>query len=127
MKLEDYKKKEPFCTPEGYFPDLNRRIAEATHKAPAKDSTGKRVRIGLIAKWTTVAAMFAIILTIAVNGFDTSGHSTANRTYPIAQYIFATNENDHEEYYGYEYYEGLIDNYEVNDYTFYCCLTEYEQ
>ena len=68
MRLEDYKNRQPFSTPDGYFEELNMRIIEATSKAPAATPVParKRITLGMYARWTSIAAMFAIVCLIAV-------------------------------------------------------------
>lgn len=122
MKLEEYKKREPFKTPEGYFPGLNRKIAEATANAAAKDVAAKRIRIGSFAKWASIAATIAIIFTVALN---LPGSGTKENSQPTAEYAQAETE-PLEAVDEYSIYEEIIDNYKINDYTFYSYLTEYQ-
>ena len=139
MRLEDHKDRQPFSTPEGYFPELNRKIAASTANAPAK----KQFRIGIFARWASIAAAVAILLTVAVNITGTDSNiPTLNPTEPSVidtQQIAANNTNSNAdnstgllpeerdlnaEEYSNEYYEALIDNYTINEYTFYCYLTD---
>lgn len=125
MRLEDYKNRQPFSTPDGYFEELNKRIVEATSKAPAAvpAPARKRITLGMYARWTSIAAMFALVCLIAVksvfNGHTITGTSETSAT-EIAQTSNIDNITDE------EYFENLLENYTFDDYTFYCYLTEYE-
>ena len=139
MRLEDHKDRQPFSTPEGYFPELNRKIAASIANTPAK----KQFRIGIFARWTSIAAAVAILLTVAVR--VTTPDNTATTQQPAepsvtdTQQIAANNTNSNADNstgllpeerdlnadeYSNEYYEALIDNYTINEYTFYCYLTD---
>ena len=139
MRLEDHKDRQPFSTPEGSFPELNRKIAASTANAPAK----KQFRIGIFVRWASIAAAVAILLTVAVNITGTDSNiPTLNPTEPSVtdtQLIAVSNtagnvsnsaellpeEHDlNADEYSNEYYEALIDNYTINEYTFYCYLTD---
>ena len=123
--MEDYKNRQPFSTPDGYFEELNRKIIGATSKAPATAATPvkKSIRLGMYAKWLSVAAMLVFVCLIAFNG--TGNKQTAGSTILAAgteQTPADGTENIAEE----EFMDNLLDNYPIDDYTFYCYLTEYE-
>lgn len=125
MRLEDYKNRQPFSTPDGYFEELNRKIIGATSKAPAEPTTPakKSIRLGMYSKWLSIAAMLAFVCLIALNGTD--DNQTAESTILVADTEYIPDdgtENITEE----EFMDNLLDNYPIDDYTFYCYLTEYE-
>lgn len=125
MRLEDYKNRQPFSTPDGYFEELNRKIIGATSKAQAEPTTTakKSIRLGMYSKWLSVAAMLAFVCLIALNGTD--DNQTAESTILAADTEYIPDdgtENITEE----EFMDNLLDNYPIDDYTFYCYLTEYE-
>lgn len=125
MRLEDYKNRQPFSTPDGYFEELNRKIIGATSKAQAEPTTTakKSIRLGMYSYWLSVAAMLAFVCLIALNGTD--DYQTAESTILAADTEYIPDdgtENIAEE----EFMDNLLDNYPIDDYTFYCYLTEYE-
>lgn len=125
MRLEDYKNRQPFSTPDGYFEELSSKIIGATSKAPATAATPvkKSIRLGMYAKWLSVAAMLVFVCLITFNG--TGNKQTAGSTILAAgteQTPADGTENIAEE----EFMDNLLDNYPIDDYTFYCYLTEYE-
>lgn len=125
MRLEDYKNRQPFSTPDGYFEELNRKIIGATSKAQAEPTTTakKSIRLGMYSKWLSIAAMLAFVCLIALNG--TNDNQTAESTILAADTEYIPDdgtENITEE----EFMDNLLDNYPIDDYTFYCYLTEYE-
>ena len=125
MRLEDYKNRQPFSTPDGYFEELNKRIIEATSKAPAATPVParKRITLGMYARWTSIAAMFAIVCLIAVKSMFNGNTIKVTNEATVAENTLASNlDNITDE----EYFENLLENYTFDDYTFYCYLTEYE-
>ena len=125
MRLEDYKNRQPFSTPDGYFEELNKRIIGATSKAPAATPVlaRKRITLGMYARWTSIAAMFAIVCLIAVKSVFNGNTIKVTNEATVAENTLASNlDNITDE----EYFENLLENYTFDDYTFYCYLTEYE-
>ena len=118
MRLEEHRNRNPFGTPNGYFEELNRSIIDATCKAPAKPAQKKRFTLGY---WTRVAGYAAAISIVAIiagrtliaNAPDIMGGQNSN----LAQ---------EEQSYDSDFYDSLLENYTIDDYTFYCYLTEYE-
>lgn len=125
MRLEDYKNRQPFSTPDGYFEELNRKIIEATSKAPVTSDTPakKSIRLGMYAKWLSAAAMLAIVCLIAFNGI---GDKQAAGSTILAAGTEQTSADGTESITDEEFMDNLLDNYPIDDYTFYCYLTEYE-
>lgn len=125
MRLEDCKNRKPFSTPYGYFEELNRKIIEATSKAPAAPVTPakKSIRVGMYAKWFSVAAMLVFVCLIAFNGISDKQAAENAIIVTDTEYTAADGtENITDE----EFMDNLLDNYPIDDYTFYCYLTEYE-
>ena len=123
--MEDYKNRQPFSTPDGYFEELNRKIIGATSKAQAEPNTTakKSIRLGMYSKWLSVAAMLAFVCLIALNGTDDNQTTESTILAADTEYIPDDGtENITEE----EFMDNLLDNYPIDDYTFYCYLTEYE-
>lgn len=125
MRLEDYKNRQPFSTPDGYFEELNKRIIEATSKAPSVTPVParKRITLGMYARWTSIAAMFALVCLIAAKSvFNSHSIKGAIDTTVVESILASSLDNITDE----EYFENLLENYTFDDYTFYCYLTEYE-
>lgn len=125
MRLEDYKNRQPFSTPDGYFEELNKRIIEATSKAPSVTPVParKRITLGMYARWTSIAAMFALACLIAAKSVFNSHTIKGASDITVVESILASSlDNITDE----EYFENLLENYTFDDYTFYCYLTEYE-
>ena len=125
MRLEDYKNRQPFSTPDGYFEELDKKIIEATSKAPAAPLTPakKSIRLGMYAKWMSVAAMLVFVCLIAFNGI--SDKQAAENTIIVAGMEYTASDGT-ESITDKEFMDNLLDNYPIDDYTFYCYLTEYE-
>lgn len=125
MRLEDYKNKQPFSTPDGYFEELNRKIIEVTSNAPTASATPekKSIRLGVFAKWLSIAAMLALVCLIAFNGIyrERDGGITTPAGGIESTLADGTGLITDD-----EFIESLLDNYPIDDYTFYCYLTEYE-
>ena len=63
--------------------------------------------------------MFALVCLITVKGIFNDA-STDNKANTESLQAFETNSEEE------EYFDNLLDNYAIDDYTFYCYLTEYE-
>lgn len=118
MRLEDHKNRKPFSTPDCYFEELNRSIIEATSKVPAKPVAKKSHYIGTWARTLGYAAALAIVAIVTVKALvvDTTENTTAQNAGSTQEELIYDN----------EFYDALLENYTIDDYTFYCCLTEYE-
>ena len=73
MRLEDYKKKDPFATPEGYFAKLNSNILKATCGNSLPQEKRKKVSLVSRMRWVGYAAMIAIIATVAAGIISVPG------------------------------------------------------
>lgn len=116
MKLEDHKNREPFSTPDGYFEELGRNIIEATSKAPASVPAKKRITLG----WWTRTIGYAAILAIAVFIADRIAKSDDTASGKAV----ATNNTQEEQMLDNEMIDNILTNYPIDDYTFYCYLTD---
>ncbi len=112
MRIEEHNK-NPFSTPTGYFEELNTRIIEATSKT--EPIAKKSFIIGNWRRVLSYAAMLAIVALIA--GELISGGVRKNEGLATVQEEMTDD---------IEFYDTLLENYTIDDYTFYCCLTEYE-
>ena len=117
MKLEEHKKRNPFSTPDGYFEALNRNIIDATCKSPAKPVQKKSFVLG---GWTRVAGYAAAISIVAIITGRVLITNTPDGT--TGQNNLAQEEQSYDS----DFYDSLLENYTIDDYTFYCYLTEYE-
>lgn len=124
MKLENYKNRKQFTVPDGYFGTLNSRIKEVTCGEP-KAAPARPRRIHKYASYFSYAAMFAIIIGIAVH---TMPIPSTNGNHPAAHspssWEIAQNNSDKEN--ESEYIDNVFDNYHIGEYEFYCYLTEGE-
>lgn len=117
MKIEEYRSRNNFKTPERYFDNLDNRILEATVKtsvAPARKRT-----IGLWAKTLGYAATIAILLLLGANvtgSLITGGTAEENRS-------MAMEENSNEPIDN-EFIDNMLSSYPIDDYTFYCFITD---
>ena len=119
MKVEDFKNRNTLSVPEGYFESLQSKVASKTCRDGATAAKGKR---GL--GWRSIgyaAAMLVFVCLIAFNG--TGNKQSAGSTILAAgteQTPADGTENIAEE----EFMDNLLDNYPIDDYTFYCYLTD---
>ena len=77
----------------------------------------------MYAKWLSAAAMLAIVCLIAFNGI---GDKQAAGSTILAAGTEQTSADGTESITDEEFMDNLLDNYPIDDYTFYCYLTEYE-
>ena len=122
MKLEDYKKKDPFATPEGYFEKLNSDILKATCGSSLPQEKRKKVSLVSRMRWVGYAAMIAIIATvaagiIAVPGTDWKKGNASNE-------FTAGNTSEYDNSIDGEYIDNMLESYPIDEYTFYCYLTD---
>ena len=112
--LEENKKKV-FTVPDGYFEQLNRNIMNATAGKGATTTQHKRFVLGKFARIAGYAACFVIFLGIAAAVFTPEKKEDGTMT------TIATNENGDSEN---EYIDNVFNSYAIDDYTFYCYLTD---
>lgn len=114
---ERNNRNNPFIVPENYFDnfhnDLMLRISKTQHKKSCNSTAKKRFFINLFKQRSYAAA--SIICAFAMGALLYVSIATER----------ITNNNIAEEY-SYEYIDELLDNYSIDDYTFYCYLTDSE-
>ena len=108
-------KREVFTVPDGYFEQLNRSIMNATAGKDAPAPRRKRFILGKFARVAGYAACIAILLGIATTVF-TPEKETGNSITAIA-----ANENEDSNN---EYIDNIFNSYNIDEYTFYCYLTD---
>lgn len=106
MKFEDYKNSKPFKVPANYFEELNDNIIKMLPEKPLKKRTDKTIWNRAYA-YIGYAAIFIIIFAL--------GTTFLTNKMP--------NETIAEEYFETEDIDDILNNYPIDDYTFYCCLT----
>lgn len=112
MKITDNRKKEPFTVPDGYFEQLNSKILDATAKSRTAAQRRKSIAIGKLSRIAGYAAAIAIIAGITTNHFAQQ-HQAAGNT-ASAESIYADS----------EYIDNILNSYPIDEYTFYCYLTD---
>lgn len=122
MRLEDYKKKDPFATPEGYFAKLNSNILKATCGNSLPQEKRKKVSLVSRMRWVGYAAMIAIIATVAAGIISVPG---TDRKKGISPNEFtAGNTSEYDNSIDGEYIDNMLESYPIDEYTFYCYLTD---
>lgn len=118
MEERENKKKNSFTVPEGYFGQLNREILDATSEKRT-DTTVKRYRLGRFSRFAGIAAAITIVFVLAGNLFTNSGTTAAVAT---AGSTASSGYDDIDN----EMIDNLLSNYPIDEYTFYCYLTDTE-
>lgn len=115
MELNEYRRHNGFTTPEGYFEQLNRKIEDATCNNNGK---GKK-RIITQPKFAAImsyAAMIAVVAVVARHII--AGHPANNNAVCIAETAVIDGLDDS------DFIDNMLASYPIDEYTFYCCLTE---
>ena len=112
MEKPDKRKKELFTVPEGYFEQLNGKIIDATAGKPANEHRRKSHVIGRFSRIIGYAAAVAIIFGITANLIAPWHKVTGDST--TSDNAYADN----------EYIDNILNSYTIDEYTFYCYLTE---
>ena len=109
MKIEDFKNRQPFTVPENYFEQFTGNMMNMLPKEGGKEQKKHRtIALPRIARYISYAAIFIMVFAI--------GHTL----YKINN---NTNHATAEEHYEGEYIDEMLNNYPIDDYTFYCYLT----
>lgn len=108
MKLEDFKNRQQFTVPENYFEQFAGNMMNMLPKEGAKETKSRTIALPRIARYISYAAIFVVMFAIGAT-------LLINNNTP--EYL-AT-----EEYYEGEYIDEMLNNYTIDDYTFYCYLT----
>lgn len=109
MEIDDYKKRNCFRTPEGYFDKLNAQIKEATCKnvVALPKKRGFKQRIVEIMSYAAIIAIVTIVTTSII-----FRHTSKNNP----SIVF-------EEFNDSEFIDNMLTDYPIDEYTFYCYLT----
>ena len=112
MKEIDNRNKELFTVPDGYFEQLNSKILDATANRHKATPRRKSIAIGKLSRIAGYAAAIAVIAGITTNYFA-QHHKTAGDI-ASAESIYADS----------EYIDNILNSYPIDEYTFYCYLTD---
>lgn len=99
--------KQIFTVPEGYFEQLNREILSATVDRSATAPRRKNHILGKLSRVAGYAAAIALLFAVASNFFAPENWGDDS--------IASTAES--------EYIDNILNSYTIDDYTFYCYLT----
>ena len=112
MKNEHNREKEVFTVPDGYFEQLNKEILKATAGNSTVTPSHKSHFIGRLSRIIGYAAAVAIIFGITAN-LIAPWHNAGNNT-AKSETVYADN----------EYIDNILNSYTIDEYTFYCYLTD---
>ena len=115
MKVSENNKKKVFSVPEGYFEQLNRNIMAATVENSTATQRRKRFVLGKFARITGYAAAIVLFLGVAAT-ILVPNKKADNATAPVIAVENIDNDN--------EYIDNIFNSYDIDEYTFYCYLTE---
>ena len=107
MRIEDFKKRQPFETPKGYFDEVESNIIKMLPTSPVQSTKVRTVRFNATSRFIAYAASLVIMFAIGATLLNSTDNSTA-----IADDAYAS-----------EYIDEILNSYTIDDYTFYCCLT----
>ena len=111
MKEMDNRNKELFTVPDGYFEQLNSKILDATANRHKATPRRKSIAIGKLSRITGYAAAIAILIGVTTS-YLAQHHKAVGDT--------AANES----LYADEYIDNILNSYPIDEYTFYCYLTD---
>lgn len=98
----------PFTVPDGYFDRFHDRLMASLPESPLQKKEKRRLRLlGNLRRWSYAAAVIGAFLI---------GGTVFHESNTVASDVLA-------EEYDSEYIEELLDNYPIDDYTFYSYLT----
>ena len=107
MRIEDFKKRQPFETPQGYFDEVESNIMKMLPTQPVQSTKARTVRLNATSRFIAYAASLVIMFAIGATLLNSTDNSTA-----IADDAYAS-----------EYIDEILNSYPIDDYTFNCCLT----
>lgn len=111
MNIEDrkYKNRNPFVAPEGYFQDFHDNLMKSLPHAQKTEVKPRTRSIGAaISKRWSYAAAIAVLFISTIAIYNVAEQNTANNDMASnMDYVI----------------DDLMDNYPIDDYTFYCYLT----
>ena len=105
-------KKEVFTVPDGYFEQLNRKIISATVESHTTTPRRNSHILGKFRRITGYAAAIAVISVLATNIITPGKDNGSNNVTTDSSY----SQN--------EYIDNILNSYTIDDYTFYCYLTD---
>ncbi len=118
MDHKQYNRHSNFTTPDDYFEKLTRKIKECTcDKAESKKK--KDIALPRFAWIINYAAMIAITAVVATHIITGNANNTG--TGNTAETVMIDGLDD------YNFVENMLASYPIDEYTFYCCLTEEEE
>lgn len=117
MEQRDYKETNSFTTPAGYFDRLNESIIKATCKKPG-NSNKSIVQHVAWRKFVGYAATVAVIATFIGSVLFNDGVLGTEKGTTVAETTVSNGEIDN------EFIDNMLTNYPIDEYTFYCYLTE---
>lgn len=112
--LEENKKKV-FTVPEGYFEQLNRNIMAATVGNSTPATRRKHFVLGKFARIAGYAAAVVLLIGVATTLFIPNKEAD-NTTVSATASENIDDEND--------YIDNIFNSYDIDEYTFYCYLTD---
>ncbi len=110
MEKPNRIKKDVFTVPDGYFEQLNRSILDATVNSHTSTTHSRTRVIGRFTRILGYAAAIAVLFVIVGNLIVPLGKNAEESAFAEAI------EN--------EYIDNILNSYTIDDYTFYCYLTE---
>ena len=108
-------KKKVFTVPEGYFEQLNRNIMAATAGNSTPVPRRKHFVLGKFARITGYAAAIVLLLGVATTLLIPDKEAVNTTVSAIASENI-DNGND--------YIDNIFNSYDIDEYTFYCYLTD---
>lgn len=108
MKIEDFKNKNTLNIPEDYFETLHSKIVSKSCNSKTTATPKKKRVLG----WKSIGYAASIAIVVFIGGFIYNSNS-GNSHEIVAN----------EEFYDKDYIENMLNNYPIDDYTFYCYLT----
>ena len=115
MKHLEENKKNTFTVPEGYFKQLNRNIMAATVGNSVATPRRKHFVLGKFARITGYAAAIVLFFGVAATLFMPNKKADDNTVSTTA----STNMDCDN-----EYIDNIFNSYDIDEYTFYCYLTD---
>ena len=112
MNLDKFKNRQPFKVPDGYFEEFESNMPDILQRGSMKViRSPKRKPLARIIRYTACAAA-VILATIIVgarltNSYEQTAQITSQEVYDNSDFI-----------------DEVLNNYPIDDYTFYCCLTD---
>lgn len=111
MNIEErkYKNRNPFETPEGYFQNFHDNMMKNIHRANDTEAKPRKkdIRFAVFKQWSYAAIITIALLLGGITIYTSTKEAPYNDIASTVDYSI----------------DELIDNYPIDDYTFYCYLT----